>query len=255
MSATSMIKKGGLHVDDRLWTPAHEKLLKRAASYAEVERILVNPGIKKKLCETVTGDRGWLRKVRPFWGHDYHFHVRIGCQPGSSGCKAQAETTPGDGCDNSLDWWFTKAAKLPDNNADTPKARDMMTMRALPRECVAVLNAPAPESEAVVTLGADGKLHRAPASRWRPSMRLPRPAAPTTRCRSTPLRRCRNPACRSARLRPDTATSEPIPAAAAARDRRSARRATASGRSPRNGPSEISSLIRRRRCRMTYATR
>ena len=28
-------------------------LLKRAASYPEVERILVNPGIKKKLCDTV----------------------------------------------------------------------------------------------------------------------------------------------------------------------------------------------------------
>ena len=67
---------------------------KRAASYPEVERILVNPGIKKKLCDTVNGDRGWLRKVRPFWGHDYHFHIRIGCQPGSTGCKAQAATAP-----------------------------------------------------------------------------------------------------------------------------------------------------------------
>ncbi len=104
------------------------------------------------------GDRSWLRKVRPFWGHDYHFHIRIGCQPGSSGCKSQAETTPGDGCDKSLDWWFTKAAKLPDDNADTPKARDKMTMRSLPKECQAVLTAPAPASEAAVTLGVDGKL-------------------------------------------------------------------------------------------------
>ena len=158
MAATSMIRKGGLYVDDRLWTPAHEKLLKRAASYPEVERILVNAGIKKKLCETVKGDRSWLRKVRPFWGHDYHFHVRIGCQPGSSGCKAQAETSPGDGCDASLDWWFTKKAQLPSNNADTPKARDVMTMRALPRECMAVLQAPAPVSEAAVTMGVNGKL-------------------------------------------------------------------------------------------------
>ena len=76
-------------VDDRLWTPAHERLLKRAASYPEVERILVHPGIKKKLCDTVNGDRSWLKKIRPFWGHDYHFHIRIGCQPGSNGCKAQ----------------------------------------------------------------------------------------------------------------------------------------------------------------------
>ena len=94
MSAVSMIKTKGLTVNDKVWTPAHMRLLKRAASYPEVERILVHPGIKKKLCDTVTGDRSWLRKVRPFWGHDYHFHIRIGCQPGSTGCKAQAQTTP-----------------------------------------------------------------------------------------------------------------------------------------------------------------
>ena len=82
-----MVKKDASVVNDRLWTPAHTRLLKRAASYPEVERILVNPGIKKKLCDTVTGDRSWLRKVRPFWGHDYHFHVRIGCQPGSPAAR------------------------------------------------------------------------------------------------------------------------------------------------------------------------
>ena len=76
----------------RLDARAQPRLLKRAASYPEVERILVHPGIKKKLCDTVTGDRSWLRKVRPFWGHDYHFHIRIGCQPGSTGCKEQAAT-------------------------------------------------------------------------------------------------------------------------------------------------------------------
>ncbi len=42
MSATSMIRKDGLTVDDRIWTPAHARLLKRAASYPEVERILVH---------------------------------------------------------------------------------------------------------------------------------------------------------------------------------------------------------------------
>ena len=93
MSAVSMVNEKTHLVKDKLWTPAHTRLLKRAASYPEVERILVNPGIKKKLCDTVTGDRSWLRKVRPFWGHDYHFHIRIGCQPGSPGCKAQ-EATP-----------------------------------------------------------------------------------------------------------------------------------------------------------------
>ncbi|TIW14736.1 MAG: penicillin-insensitive murein endopeptidase, partial [Mesorhizobium sp.] len=75
MSATLLVDEKTHLVKDALWVPAHMRLLKRAASYAEVERILVNPGIKKKLCDTVKGDRAWLRKVRPFWGHDYHFHI------------------------------------------------------------------------------------------------------------------------------------------------------------------------------------
>ncbi|MGI6855476.1 penicillin-insensitive murein endopeptidase [Mesorhizobium sp. 1B3] len=156
MSATSMIRKGGLTVDERVWTSAHARLLKRAASYPEVERILVHPGIKKKLCDTVKGDRSWLRKVRPFWGHDYHFHIRIGCQPGSSGCKTQATVPPGDGCDKSLAWWFTEEPWRPNKNPDAPKARDLMTMASLPRECRAVLGAPEPVSEAAVTVGGSG---------------------------------------------------------------------------------------------------
>ncbi|NGO50001.1 penicillin-insensitive murein endopeptidase [Allomesorhizobium camelthorni] len=156
VSAISVIKKGGLTVDERIWTAAHARLLRRAASYGEVERILVHPGIKKKLCETVKGDRGWLRKVRPFWGHDYHFHIRIGCQPGSNGCKQQAATARGDGCDASLAWWFTEEPWRPSKNPDAPKARDLMTMNSLPKECRAVLEAPAPVSEAAVTVGGGG---------------------------------------------------------------------------------------------------
>ncbi len=156
MSAKSMIKKGSLYVDDRLWTDAHEKLLQRAASYKQVERILVNPGIKKKLCDTVTGDRSWLKKVRPFWGHDYHFHVRIGCQPGSSGCKAQDAPPDDEGCGKSLAWWFTKEPYKKAEGPESPKARDVMTMASLPKACRAVLDEPDPVSEAAVTIGGNG---------------------------------------------------------------------------------------------------
>jgi penicillin-insensitive murein endopeptidase len=130
--------------------------LRRAASYPEVERILVHPGIKKKLCDTVTGDRSWLHKIRPFWGHDYHFHVRIGCQPGSTGCKRQEATPKGEGCDKSLAWWFTEEPWRPATGPQKPKARDVMTMASLPKECQAVLAAPAPVSEAAVTIGGSG---------------------------------------------------------------------------------------------------
>ena len=156
VSAVSMIRKGGLTVDERRWTPAHLRLLKRAASYPEVERILVHPGIKKKLCDTATGDRRWLRKVRPFWGHDYHFHIRIGCQPGSPGCKRQSGVPASEGCDKSLAWWFTAEPWRPNKNPDAPKARDLMTMASLPKACRAVLAAPSPASELAVTVGGNG---------------------------------------------------------------------------------------------------
>ena len=151
VSARSMLKGDGLLVDEARWTPAHAAVLKTAASYREVERILVHPGIKKKLCETVSGDRSWLGKVRPFWGHDAHFHVRIGCQPGSQGCKEQDAVPPGDGCDKSLDWWFTEEPWRPATGPEKPKARDVMTLASMPNECRAVLAAPSPASEAAVT--------------------------------------------------------------------------------------------------------
>ncbi|WP_287255808.1 penicillin-insensitive murein endopeptidase [Mesorhizobium sp.] len=156
MSATLLVDEKTHLVKDALWAPEHTRLLKRAASYAEVERILVNPGIKKKLCDTVKGDRGWLRKVRPFWGHDYHFHIRIGCQPGSPKCKAQENTAPGDGCDQSLAWWFTEEPWRPNKNPDRPKARDLMTMASLPAACQAVLDGPDPASAEAVTYYGDG---------------------------------------------------------------------------------------------------
>ena len=159
LSAVSMVKQSpgkAPRIDNSASTESRVRLLRLAASYPEVERILVNPAIKKKLCDTVKGDRSWLQKVRPFWGHDYHFHIRIGCQPGSTQCKEQAATEPGDGCGAPLAWWFTAEPWRPNKNPDAPKARDMMTLASLPKACRAVLAAPGPESEQVVTYHGPG---------------------------------------------------------------------------------------------------
>ncbi len=156
ISARSLIREGTLQVDDSLWTRAHEGVLRRAASYREVERILVHPGIKQKLCQTVSGDRSWLGKVRPFWGHDYHFHIRMSCPAGSPGCQRQDPVARGDGCDQSLAWWFTEGPWRPATGPEQPRARDVMTMANLPNACRAVLNAPAPASEAAVTITGPG---------------------------------------------------------------------------------------------------
>jgi penicillin-insensitive murein endopeptidase len=164
VGAVSMLKPKSLVVDDRRWTDSRARLLKRAASYPQVERIFVHPGIKKKLCDTVTGDRRWLNKIRPFWGHDEHFHIRIGCQPGSPDCKPQQSTGNGDGCGKELAWWFTDEPWRPAKNPDAPKARDIMTMAALPRQCQAVLAQPNPPSyEAALFKGGTGG-GRAPAA-------------------------------------------------------------------------------------------
>src|SRR5581483_11394223 len=51
LSATSMLAEDKVSVDPKIWTDAHVRLLKRAASYPVVERIFVHPAIKKALCE------------------------------------------------------------------------------------------------------------------------------------------------------------------------------------------------------------
>lgn len=115
MSATSMLDKTDLAVDPNVFTDKHMRLLKRAASYPEVERVLVHPAIKKALCQSAGLDRGWLGKVRPIQGHYYHFHIRIGCPPGSTGCQPQKPVTGEDGCAKEVDEWLERLAraKLP----------------------------------------------------------------------------------------------------------------------------------------------
>ncbi len=151
LSATSMLKGKGLYVDPDIWTPGQAAILKTAASYPQVERILVHPGIKKKLCDTVKGDRAWLSKVRPYWGHNYHFHMRIKCPAGSPGCRGQEPVVKGDGCGDALAWWFTdepwKPAKTP------PKPKKPILLKDLPPVCATVLDAPGPKSAAEVTFG------------------------------------------------------------------------------------------------------
>lgn len=173
ISAVSVLKGNSLYVDDRKWSKAHTALLRRAASYPQVERLLVHPGIKKKLCDTVKGDRSWLRKVRPFWGHHYHFHIRIGCPKGSPGCKRQSAPPNSTGCDKSLAWWFTDEPWRPAKGPKKPKARDIMTMASLPNACRAVLKAPSPPSEAAVTITGSGRVAKAgaiaPSSAYAPT--------------------------------------------------------------------------------------
>lgn len=143
ISATSFIRRGThTELDKSLWTAAHSRLIRRAASYPEVERVFVNAGIKKELCETAGKDRDWLRKVRPWYLHDDHLHVRLSCPPGMDACHDQDPVPAGDGCGENLAYWLSDAPYKPPPKPTKPvKPAPPMTLASLPPACAAVLNA------------------------------------------------------------------------------------------------------------------
>ena len=122
------------------WTDAHAQVLEAAARDSAVARIFVNAAIKRRLCETRDeDDAAWLRKVRPWWGHDSHFHVRLHC-PDGGGCVEQDPPPAGDGCDATLAWWFTDEALNPPPPDPLVKPR-ALTLADLPGACRAVVEA------------------------------------------------------------------------------------------------------------------
>lgn len=138
MSATNVVRPDGKDVDPTKWTPEHLALIKAAAQQPEVERIFVNPAIKKAMCREATGDRRWMAKVRPMWGHNYHFHVRIACPEGEATCVPQEPVGTGDGCDASLAWWFRDEVLHPRLNPDA-KPKPPISMAQMPEACRQVL--------------------------------------------------------------------------------------------------------------------
>ncbi|MBM9596153.1 penicillin-insensitive murein endopeptidase [Roseitranquillus sediminis] len=140
VSSISLQRSRGAFVNDS-WTPAHHELLKAAASDPAVARIFIFPGAKVQMCRDARGDRAWLRKIRPWWGHDTHFHVRLACPRGMSGCVDQDPPPPGDGCDDAVAWANNILnPPPPDPNAPPPRPRRDLTLADLPQECASVLS-------------------------------------------------------------------------------------------------------------------
>lgn len=142
ISSISMRRAGGAYVNEN-WTPEHHAIIRAAAQDPEVARIFVFPGAKVQMCNDETGDRSWLRKVRPWWGHHYHFHVRLRCQRGSRNCENQDPPPRGDGCADAQTWVDNILNPPPpqprDPNAPAPRPRRELTMADLPQQCSGVL--------------------------------------------------------------------------------------------------------------------
>lgn len=142
-SAVMMVRKDRLDIDPSTWTPTHLSVIRGAAQEPQVERIFVNAAIKKALCREAKGDRSWLSKVRPMYGHDYHFHIRMKCPAGSAKCEPQPPPNEGEGCSaGDLAYWFSDAVLHPKPPPTPPKPKPPLTMANLPAECRQVLQAP-----------------------------------------------------------------------------------------------------------------
>jgi penicillin-insensitive murein endopeptidase len=130
----SLVRPDRRGVDTAAWSPRVVTLLRLAAGLPDVDRILVNPAIKQQLCREVTGDRDWIRLIRPWYGHAAHMHIRFRCPAGQADCVQAPPPPAGDGCDATLQWWFDQldAPAKPSASYHPPP---------LPVACKAILSA------------------------------------------------------------------------------------------------------------------
>lgn len=130
----SVLFPGGYGIDPNKWGTTQERILMLAASDPKVDRIFINPIIKRKLCTNYSG-QDWLGKMRPWYGHDGHFHVRLKCPQGSVSCEPQ-EPLPssGDGCDELVTWFRE------DGTVKRRRMSSTSVQKRLPDECIAIMN-------------------------------------------------------------------------------------------------------------------
>ena len=142
IAASNLVAADGKHVNPETWTPSDVAFIRTAAEQPEVERVLVNAAIKKELCRVEGNHAGWMAKVRPWYGHHDHIHVRLKCPADSPNCRKQPPVPGDDGCGKSLDFWFSDKVLHPKPKIGGKPPRPL-TMADLPPACKGVLAAPA----------------------------------------------------------------------------------------------------------------
>jgi penicillin-insensitive murein endopeptidase len=137
----SMVDPVKRQVDPKRFTDRQAELLRFAALDPRVARIFVNPAIKLALCERSWADRSWLQLIRPWHGHDAHFHIRLNCPVDQPDCVPQDPPPPGDGCGEDLNAWLKKPVPAP--QAPRKEAvRPTPSPPAMPPACRSVLGMP-----------------------------------------------------------------------------------------------------------------
>jgi penicillin-insensitive murein endopeptidase len=141
IQASNLVAADWKRLNPQTWTPQHVAFIKAAAQQPEVERVLVNAAIKKELCRVEANQpHAWMAKVRPWYGHHDHIHVRLRCPADSPQCKPQEPVTGSDGCGpKELDFWFSDKV-IPPRKPGPPGRQTMLA--DLPPACKGVLEAP-----------------------------------------------------------------------------------------------------------------
>ncbi|WP_193161711.1 penicillin-insensitive murein endopeptidase [Microbulbifer hainanensis] len=121
------------------------QILRLVSEDPRVERIFVHPSIKRKLCDISGSDNNWLRKVRPWWGHSYHFHVRLACPDGDRNCKPQHPVTQA-ACGADLNWWFSDEFLALLHGTAPKSKKPKREPPPMPAQCNKVLSAPGARS-------------------------------------------------------------------------------------------------------------
>ena len=140
--AADMVAANRLDVDPKVWTHTRTDLIRTAAEDPAVTRIFVNAAIKKAMCREAGSDRSWLSKVRPWWGHAEHFHIRIACPADSAACKPQPPPDGADGCGHELDYWFKESTLHPAPPPVPSQPKPGITLAGLPPACKQIVDAP-----------------------------------------------------------------------------------------------------------------
>jgi penicillin-insensitive murein endopeptidase len=119
------------------WGDPYRKLASLAAASPNVNRIFVHPAIKRDLCRQFP-QAPWLYKMRPWWSHQDHLHVRLSCPANLPDCRGQEALDPRQPqCGKQLDWWFTSDAKAEGEKKEAAyKGRQFPE---LPAECAAMV--------------------------------------------------------------------------------------------------------------------